>query len=596
MIKTNFIYITLICIALTIINIVKSNASDKAFPFGPFHLLPGDYGPPFTCAFYAAQNPDGLIELLETARSKGFRVVIHLAGSRRFYQNEDSSFSIEKFTSSLEIYKDVNLESYINDSTIIAHLLFDEPQDPSNWDGNPVPYELIDSAAGVSKRLFPKLPVCVGGPPSFLIGGAPYRNLDLAFAQYTIKYGNIDNWYSNEVDKAKEGGIGLIFSLNVLSGGTSQQPMTSEQLLLFGSKLMKEPYAKALLMWKWDSAYFSQPDIINAIDSLGKLAYEVVPLAPLRSYPISIHVTAQIIDYANEIFRQGDQAGISPQWISLAPQILKAQRSLVSPSLAVAKLWNDSMFTNIDVFAYNFEHWPYTPEEEQADPRTASENAKVFAREKGLEYFLVPDRSYSNSNGAEMVKFADAFGIQMQRLQHDPVKFTDTLRYLTGQIRASNPSVKIWVQIGAQVTGEARTVREMLTAADSARRYMDGLAIFYGSEVDTLKAFISLLRGVTNISEDKNKKNNDLVIYPNPAENEFSVEGINTDEIASITLSDVLGNEVLIMYKSELNYNISNNTITIGKEKLSELCNGMYILRVISNKDMSKNTLIQILR
>ncbi|MCL5991532.1 MAG: exo-alpha-sialidase [Bacteroidetes bacterium] len=103
-------------------------------------------------------------------------------------------------------------------------------------------------------------------------------------------------------------------------------------------------------------------------------------------------------------------------------------------------------------------------------------------------------------------------------------------------------------------------------------------------------------KNVSSISEKIISSEEQIFIYPNPVQDEFTINFINVDKVESITLSDVLGNEVLKMYKSELNYNTSNNTITIGKEKLSELCNGMYILRVIDNRNMLKKAIIQIMK
>jgi len=142
-------------------------------PFGPFHLPEGRYGLTFTGAFRALRSPQESQAFLETARAKKMRVVIHLAGSRGAHQNQDGSFSLELFTRRLEAFRGVDFAPYVQDGTVLGHMLFDEPHDPSNWHGKPVAYETIDAAAAVSKRLFPTMPVGIGSPASYLRDGAP---------------------------------------------------------------------------------------------------------------------------------------------------------------------------------------------------------------------------------------------------------------------------------------------------------------------------------------------------------------------------------------------------------------------------------------
>jgi len=75
---------------------------------------------------------------------------------------------VEMFNQELDLFKDIDLMSYVADGTVVGHLLFDEPQDPSNWNGAPVPFEDIEAVAAHSKALWPTLPVGVGGPASFV--------------------------------------------------------------------------------------------------------------------------------------------------------------------------------------------------------------------------------------------------------------------------------------------------------------------------------------------------------------------------------------------------------------------------------------------
>ncbi|MCX7013444.1 MAG: hypothetical protein NTW86_12965 [Candidatus Sumerlaeota bacterium] len=244
--------------------------TQRAVPFGPYHLPPDRFAPPFTLAMAAPKSPDDAIPLLEAARAKGVRIFIHLTGGRSRHQNADYSFSLERFTQLLEAFRGVDFSPYIEDGTLLGHMLFDEPHDPTNWNGKPVPFETIDAAAAASKRLFPTVPVGLGSPPSWLRRGAPYRSLDFGCAQYVAKRGDCKEWVKAEVAAAAEARLKLLFSLNVLDGGgvRTRQPMSAEQLRASGTECLRQPGILGLLMWKWDEAYFSRPDIRDALAAL----------------------------------------------------------------------------------------------------------------------------------------------------------------------------------------------------------------------------------------------------------------------------------------------------------------------------------------
>lgn len=290
----------------------------------------------------------------------------------------------------------------------------------------------------------------------------------------------------------------------------------------------------------------------------GELKTAARDTMPLRRYPIAFTVPPAMLNYANQILDSTDQVHIPQQWLSLAPMIIKAKRMLMTPSLAEAKNWPDSIFKNFEIFAYDFEHWPYTPADEQANPIATSMKARDFAHQHRLQYTLGPDRLYASTVGPAMAVYADAFVMQMQRLQHNPSVFTDTLRAVAARIRAQNPNIKIWVQIGAQVAGEVRSTREMLVAADSARPYMDGLVIFYGAAADTLKRFIELIRGTTTgwhepVIDLQPRSFQLKQNYPNPF-NPHTVISFQLSINSYVTLKvfDVNGREVATLVEGEM--------------------------------------------
>jgi hypothetical protein len=220
---------------------------------------------------------------LEAARAAGTPLIINLAGGRRTFQTFNGAFALDKFRARLDLFQGIDFNSYVADGTIIGHMLFDEPQDPRNWNGKPMPLADIESAAAYSRQLWPEMPTGVGAPPDFLAQGAPWKSLDFAFAQYTERRGDdVKAWLDEQVGTAHQSGLALTLSLNVLHGNNGRA-VTAEQLRSWGLLLVAEPYACALLMWKYDEAddgaYFRDPAIVEAVTAIGQAARERQALA-----------------------------------------------------------------------------------------------------------------------------------------------------------------------------------------------------------------------------------------------------------------------------------------------------------------------------
>jgi hypothetical protein len=247
---------------------------DGGLPFGPFHLPDDQFRAPFTGALRGV-HPEDVVATLDAARRSHFRVVITLQRGRKRFRNPDGSFSLALWQGEIDRFRGIDFAPYVADGTLLGHYLFDEPHDPTNWDGRPVAYAVIDSAAAYSKRLWPTMPTIVRSPPTFLAAGAPWRFLDVAWAQYTARHGDVRSFIGRESAAARRMDLGLAVSLEVLSGGPFRRPISASDLRDWGSVLASEPTACGLFMWKYDKkdpSYFERADVRAAAASVARVA------------------------------------------------------------------------------------------------------------------------------------------------------------------------------------------------------------------------------------------------------------------------------------------------------------------------------------
>ena len=261
-------------------------------PFGPFALPASRYGPEFTGA-YRPPGPDsgaGVAQLLladlEKARRTNTRVLLNLTGPEHYFA-DDAGFSLAQWKRLVDRFRGLDLTSYIADGTIVGHFLMDEPNDASNWNGKPVSPAEVEEMAKYSKEIWPAMPAIVRAWSDYLIG-FHYQYLDAAWAQYCLYCGNsryrlpIDAFTAQAVLDAHAAGLGLVVGLNVLSGGSGasgipgrkpgQYAMSAGEIRSWGDALLREPYICAFFMWKYDSVYFSRPEIKAALLDLSHQA------------------------------------------------------------------------------------------------------------------------------------------------------------------------------------------------------------------------------------------------------------------------------------------------------------------------------------
>lgn len=215
-------------------------------------------------------SPSGIRQELAAIRSRGGRVVIPFAGSPRYYK-EDGYFSLTKWKSRVNRFRRVDLSDFIRDGTIIGHYMIDEPNDPANWRGRPVPPSVLEEMARYSKQLWPNMPTIVRTEPGYL--SRNHRYLDAAWAQYLSRKGAPNDFIRRNVSAAQQRGLGLVVGLNVLNGGKPHGTrMTPSEVSSWGSALLSSSYPCAFISWTYSRDYLSTRGMGEAMGALRRKA------------------------------------------------------------------------------------------------------------------------------------------------------------------------------------------------------------------------------------------------------------------------------------------------------------------------------------
>ena len=230
-----------------------ASAFAGGIPIGTFALPNSMFGSTYNGALRNIW-PEKLQSDLSAIRSRGGKIVLMMAGMQKYYLNADGTFSLSKWKSRIDRYRNSNISSYINDGTIIAHYLIDEPYDPANYNGKPVSGATLEEMAKYSKSIWPTLKTVVRAEPYYIQWSGTYRYLDAAWAQYLWRKGNVNDYINRNVSVAKQMGLGLVVGLNLTKGGNPNgTAMSASEAESWGSALLSTDYPCAFVSWTYSS-------------------------------------------------------------------------------------------------------------------------------------------------------------------------------------------------------------------------------------------------------------------------------------------------------------------------------------------------------
>jgi len=213
--------------------------------------------------------PEFVVSNLSEIKSRGGKVILMMAGPNSFYKDADGHFSMSKWKARIDRYRDVDFSSYIRDGTVIAHVLVDEPNDPTNWNGQPIPPSTVETMAQYSKSIWPDMPTVVRAYPSYMAQwSGTYQYLDAAWAQYVCRLGTASDFIGSNVRLAQSKGLSLVVGLNLVRGNCEKAAMTATEVQNWGSTLLSSTYPCAFISYQFDEKYLSSAGIQSAMDLL----------------------------------------------------------------------------------------------------------------------------------------------------------------------------------------------------------------------------------------------------------------------------------------------------------------------------------------
>ncbi len=217
-----------------------------------------------TAVFHAARSPSELTQYLEAARNAGLRVLVSLVPHEsavdqqclRAGGDDGCAFDLAAFTAALEPYAGT-LGEYRD--VIAAHVLFDEPFDPTNWGGVPMSWETIAAAAAASRERLP-FPVAVN--VGTLRQPVPPGVLDLVlltfYANKERREGPLESYLASQAEFLPgDGRPGIVLLLQGFGDARSPFP-TPEELRARGEAACRHDDVRAVFWWTW-----SKPGIVD---------------------------------------------------------------------------------------------------------------------------------------------------------------------------------------------------------------------------------------------------------------------------------------------------------------------------------------------
>ena len=280
--------------------------------FGVFNLFTAGLSNPGAAFATLGQDSYGasnIVSRIDAARQKGIHLLLALTGGAHENYLTNGVFDPAKWGAKMDTYNTATIRDAIAkgvaDGTIIGATVMDEPHVSGAGDGNTwgptgtMTKLRVDSLCGAVKQMFPTLPAGVQHRWDVFEPTKSYRTCDFLNASYLVRFGDVTTYRDGGLAMAKRDGHAILFTLNVLNGGTPDRDgtwdctgtgglgtyapncrMTAAQVREFGLALGPAGCA-GLIMWRFDDAFMANAENQKAFrDISDRLAS--LPAKPCR--------------------------------------------------------------------------------------------------------------------------------------------------------------------------------------------------------------------------------------------------------------------------------------------------------------------------
>jgi hypothetical protein len=269
----------------------------KGIPFGAFAGQMGSVesaigGVPFSLSMEPF-NASEIVSRIKQAQASGMHLMIAMTSGKHDKYKSGGVFDMGKWRAKMDTYNTPAIRAAVAaavaDGTIIGNSVMDEPHNTYRGNGNSwgprgtMTKARVDEMCGYVRQIFPTLPVGVVHDHNAFEPDKSYRVCDFIVSQYAWRKtkGDIQKFRDEALALGRRDGIAIAFSMNLLDGGipgaessgcsrsltggrglmyaqTGSCEMTADQIRKWGETL--GPAGCALLMWRYDPDFFSQPD------------------------------------------------------------------------------------------------------------------------------------------------------------------------------------------------------------------------------------------------------------------------------------------------------------------------------------------------
>jgi hypothetical protein len=251
------------------------------FAFGPVDMYRGPNAAQGFTAGQSYADPQGLVALLAKLRANQQRAFLGLTGGRHDQYITDGKFDLAKWKAGVARYDTpalkAALESGVADGTILGYNMLDEPPHPS-W-GGVFTKALVDTMAAYCKSILPFMPCGVAVNYRWR-PTERYHLVDFVMNQTWMETQSPAAFRDSAVAMARRDGVALVLSLNLFGAAPSpgceargsQCLMRPAEVREWGRAFVSEPYACAVIMWRYDATMWGRPEYQAQFQDVSSLA------------------------------------------------------------------------------------------------------------------------------------------------------------------------------------------------------------------------------------------------------------------------------------------------------------------------------------